>query len=117
MAVALKRIDTSVSVISNSLPITARAPLPEIIRPETAARTNLALPRVNMSGGDESAADYQNPRSIAPITQAERTAYSVEERINRLVIEVAAEKGSAARIVRAPRDAKIELVNSGGNAK
>jgi TP901 family phage tail tape measure protein len=157
IAAVLRHIDASVSVISNSLPITARAPLPaiitaatapvipetltrnvidiaailrkidgtvfdisravtEITAPETATRTSLALPQVRMNGDDEDAPDYYNPRNISPITQAERMAYSFEERVERIVIQVAAEKGTAARIIRAPRDAEIELVNSGGNA-
>jgi hypothetical protein len=73
------------------------------------------LPRVNTGGGDGSAA-HHNPRAIAPITQAERAAYSFHEERRTIVIEVAAEKGTAARIVRAPRDADIQLVMSGGNA-
>jgi hypothetical protein len=66
-------------------------------------------------GGDEGASDYYNPRNVAPITQAERMAYSFSERRETIVIEVAAEKGTAARIVRAPRDVDIRLVTSGGN--
>ena len=69
---------------------------------------------MNGDGGDTP--EYINPRNIAPITQAERTAYNYSERMERLIIEVAAEKGTAARIVRAPRDAEIMLVHSGGNA-
>ena len=67
-------------------------------------------------GGDEGANDYHNPRNVSPITQAERTAYSFSERRETVVIEVAAEKGTAARIVRAPRDVDIRLVTSGSNA-
>jgi hypothetical protein len=66
-------------------------------------------------GGDEGAGDYYNPRNVAPVTQAERMAYSFSERRETIVIEVAAEKGTAARIVRAPRDVDIQLVTSGGN--
>jgi hypothetical protein len=113
----LRKIDASVSDIFRRLPVFDTAGIaPEIIRADTVTRTSFALPRVNMSGDSEDAPDYTNPRAIAPITQAERTAYSVEERINRLIIEVTAEKGTAARIARAPRDAEIELVSSGGNA-
>jgi hypothetical protein len=43
-------------------------------------------------------------------------AYSFSERRETIVIEVAAEKGTAARIVRAPRDVDIRLVTSGSNA-
>jgi TP901 family phage tail tape measure protein len=115
IAAVLRKIDASVSIIASSLPIAARAPLPEITATGTATRTSFALPQVRMNGDEEDASDYYNPRAIAPITQAERMVYRVDERINRLVIEVAAERGTAARIVRAPRDAEIELVNSGGN--
>jgi hypothetical protein len=66
-----------------------------------------------MSGGG-GGPEHTSLRPPPPVTQAERTAYNVEERINRLIIEVAAEKGTAARIVRAPRDAEISLVKSGG---
>jgi hypothetical protein len=66
-------------------------------------------------GGDEGASDYYNPRNVPPITQAERMAYSFRESRETIVIEVAAEKGTAARIVRAPRDVDIQLVASGGN--
>jgi hypothetical protein len=76
----------------------------------TSTRTSFSMPGI--SSDNESAA----PREVAPVTQAERTAYGFNERIERLIIEVAAEKGTAARIVRAPRDAEIMLVNSGGNA-
>jgi hypothetical protein len=110
----LQRIDASVSLISRSLPPAARAELPAIAAPGTATRTSLALPRVNMGGGD--GPDYHNPRDISPVTQTERMAYSLEERRHTIVIEVAAEKGTAARIVRAPRDVDIQIVRSGGNA-
>ena len=66
-------------------------------------------------GGDDGANDYYNPRNVPPITQAERMAYSFTEHRDTIVIEVAAEKGTAARVVRAPRDVDIRLVTSGGN--
>jgi TP901 family phage tail tape measure protein len=112
IAATLQRIEASVSLISRSLPLAARMELPAITAPGTATRTSLALPRVNMGGGGE---DNYRARDISPITQAERTAYSLEERRQTIVIEVAAEKGTAARIVRAPRDVDIRLVTSGGN--
>jgi TP901 family phage tail tape measure protein len=115
IAAALKSIDGSVSAIARRLPPEVRAELPAMTSPATATRTNLSLPRVNM-GGNDGSADYYNPRNMPPITQVERTAYNIEERIQRLVIEVAAEKGTSARIARAPRDADIRLVNTGGNA-
>jgi hypothetical protein len=115
IAAAINKTNATVNSIEQKLPISARSDMPEIIRPQTATQTAFELPRVNMSGGDEDTPDYYNPRNIAPVTQAERTAYSVEERINRLIIEVAAEKGTIARIVRAPRDAEIQLTRSGGN--
>jgi hypothetical protein len=102
IAAILRRIDAGVSRISQSL------------SPIAATRTGPITPRVRM-GGDEGASDYSNPRNIAPITQAERTAYSFSERRETVVIEVAAEKGTAARVVRAPRDVDIRLVTSGGN--
>jgi hypothetical protein len=74
------------------------------------------MPSVNMGGGESGTSSRQDPRAIAPITQAERTAYSVEERINRLGIQAAAENGTSARIIRSPRNAQIELVRSEGNA-
>jgi len=52
----------------------------------------------------------------APVTQAERMIYSVEEYNQRLRIEVAAERGTSARVVSVPKDADIRLVHSGGNA-
>jgi TP901 family phage tail tape measure protein len=106
VASILRRIDNSVSTIARNTPA--------ITVPETSTRTSLAAPRIG--GENESAEDYRNPREVAPVTQAERAAYSYSERMERLVIEVAAERGTAARIVRAPRDAEIQLVNSGGNA-
>jgi hypothetical protein len=114
IAAILQRIDAGVSLIARSLPIPARAELSSIAAPETATRVSPITPRVNM-GGDDGARDYYNPRNVAPITQADRTAYSFNER-REIVIEVAAEKGTAARIVRAPRDVDIQLVASGGNA-
>jgi hypothetical protein len=115
IAATLRSIDGSVSAIAHNLPPAARAELPAMTAPVMATRTNLSLPRVNM-GGNDGSADYYNPRNMPPITQVERTAYNIEERIQRLVIEVAAEKGTSARIARAPRDADIRLVNTGGNA-
>jgi hypothetical protein len=114
IAATLQKIDASVSLIARILPQAARAELPAITAPVTATRTSPALPRINMGGGDGE--DYSNPRDISPVTQAERMAYSFEERQEKIVIEVAAEKGTAARIVRAPRDVDIQLVASGGNA-
>jgi len=100
MTYILRKIDGATHDIANGLTITS---------------ASLELPRVNTSGGDEDAPGYYNPRAIAPITQAERMAHSVEERIQRIIIEVAAEKGTSARVVHAPRDAEIELITSGGN--
>jgi TP901 family phage tail tape measure protein len=57
-----------------------------------------------------------DPRGIAPVTQAEQTAYSLQERRETVGIEVSAAKGTEARITRAPRDINIELVSSGSNA-
>jgi hypothetical protein len=57
-----------------------------------------------------------NPGSIAPVTQGERMAYSLQERRETLAIEVQAAKGSEARIVRAPGNMDIELTSSGGIA-
>jgi hypothetical protein len=102
ISATLQRIDASVSLISHSLPLAARAELPAMAAPGTATRTRPLSPRVNMGG--PSGGDYSNPRDISPITQYERMAYSLEERRQTIVIEVAAEKGTAARIVRAPRD-------------
>jgi hypothetical protein len=56
-----------------------------------------------------------DPRSIAPVTQAERTAYILQERRETVGIEVSAARGTEARITRAPRDINIELVSSGSN--
>jgi TP901 family phage tail tape measure protein len=111
----LRKIDANIYSIFNTLPGLSRPVAFEMARPETATRMSLDLPRVNMNGDDRDTPEYENPRNIAPITQAERTAYNVEERIQRIIIEVAAEQGTAARIIRAPRDAEIELVHSGGN--
>jgi hypothetical protein len=107
IAAILRRIDDGVSLISGSLSATLSAPV-------TATQTIPITPRVRM-GGDEGAGDYYNPRNVAPITQAERMAYSFSERRETIVIEVAAEKGTAARVVRTPRDIDIRLVTSGGN--
>jgi TP901 family phage tail tape measure protein len=57
-----------------------------------------------------------DPRGIAPVTQAEQTVYSLQERRETVGIEVSAAKGTDARITRAPRDINIELVSSGSNA-
>jgi hypothetical protein len=115
IAAVLRKIDNSVSFIAHSLPVSVRPELPAITAPETATRTSFKPPRIRM-GGDEGANDYLNPRNIAPVTQAERMAYSLQERRETVVIEVAAEKGTAAHIVRAPRDVDIQLISSGGNA-
>jgi hypothetical protein len=115
IAAVLRKIDNSVSFIARSLPVSARSEFSVITVPAAVTRTSFAPPRIRM-GGDEGANDYLNPRDIAPVTQAERMAYSLQERRETVVIEVAAEKGTAARIVRAPRDVDIQLVSSGGNA-
>jgi hypothetical protein len=93
IAAILRKIDVSVASIAQSV-----------------------FPRITMNGDGGDTPEYISPRNIAPITQAERTAYNYSERMERLIIEVAAENGTSARIVRAPRDAKIALVHSGGNA-
>jgi hypothetical protein len=110
IAAVLRRIDASVSEIARNLPVSARSELSEIRTSEIVTRTSLAVPRVKMSGEDEDSPNYYNPRTIAPVTQAERMAYNLQERRETIVIEVAAEKGTAARIVRAPRDVDIRLV-------
>ncbi|MDR2734306.1 MAG: phage tail tape measure protein [Spirochaetota bacterium] len=60
--------------------------------------------------------DSEELRRTSPITQSERAAYHIEEHIQRLIIEVAAEKGTAARVIRAPKGADIQLTRSGSNA-
>jgi len=101
MTYILRKIDTATRDIANSL---------------TSTGSSINMPRVKMGGDtDEDSPSFSNPRSIAPITQADRMAYNVDERIQKLIIEVAAEKGTSARIVRAPRSAEIELTTSGGN--
>jgi len=76
MTYILRKIDTATRDIANNL---------------TATGSSLA-PKVKMNNDDEELPNFSNPRSIAPITQAERMAHNVEER------------------------AEIELVTSGGNA-
>jgi hypothetical protein len=115
IAAILRRIDASVTKISN-LPVSARSDIPEITAPVSATRASLALPRVNMSGDAEEDSGYFSRRAISPITQAERAAYSTRERREKIVREVVAGPGTAARVVRAPRDVEIQLVTSGGNA-
>jgi hypothetical protein len=115
IAAILRKINNSVLDISRKLPVSVRFDIPELTSPKTATRTSLVLPRVNAGGGDDDAPGYFSPRGISPITQAERMAYSLQEHRETVVIEVAAEKGTAARIVRAPRDVDIHLVTSGGN--
>lgn len=92
---------------------------------QTATTTSMEIPHIDMSGGDNETANNaprtgrngrRSPRTIAPVTQAERTASSVQERIDKLIIQVAAEKGTSARIVRAPHNARVEITRSGGNA-
>jgi TP901 family phage tail tape measure protein len=56
-----------------------------------------------------------NPKNTSPVTQADRVAYSLQERRETIAIEVSAAKGSEARIVSAPRDIDIKVVQSGGN--
>jgi hypothetical protein len=108
----LQRIEGLVSTISLGPSPPARTELSAITVPAAVTRANPALPWIRTDGGGEGY-DY-HPGNISPITQAERMAYSLQER-REIVIEVAAEKGTAARIVRAPRDADIRLVTSGGN--
>jgi TP901 family phage tail tape measure protein len=121
IAGSLRNISDTVLDISRavSLPVSARSivrsKLPAIAAPEAATRMSLLLPKIDMSGGeDEDGPGYHDPRQISPITQAERMVYNLAEQ--RVLIEVAAERGTAARIVRAPRDVDIKLVRSGGNA-
>jgi TP901 family phage tail tape measure protein len=111
IAATLQRIEGAVSNIARSLPLAARAELSAMGAPATATRMSPVSPQIDMGGGG----DHSRARDISPITQAERTAYSYEEHERKIVIEVAAEKGTAARVVRAPRDADIQLVASGGN--
>jgi hypothetical protein len=99
MTYILRKIDTATRDIANGL---------------TSTGSNL-MPNVKMNGDDDESPNFNNPRAIAPITQAERMTYNVRERIQKIIIEVAAEKGTSARVVRAPRSAEIELTTSGGN--
>jgi TP901 family phage tail tape measure protein len=113
----MRSVDASLLDISHNiaLPVAVRLELFAIAAPEAATRMSLRLPKIDMSGGeDEDAPGYHNPRQISPITPAERMVYNLTEQ--RVLIEVAAERGTAARIVRSPRDVDIKLVRSGGNA-
>jgi hypothetical protein len=106
----ISRTITSISAVMRNIETAAHS-----IDTKLPFQMRLEFPRFDASE-DEDAPDYINPRNIAPVTQAERMAHSVQERINRLIIEVAAERGTSARIIRAPQDPRIELVFSGSNA-
>jgi hypothetical protein len=77
------------------------------------------MPRLRTASSDAGSYDAGsgdiNPRNIAPVTQAERVAYSIQERRETVVIEVAAAQGTEARIVRSPKNVNIRLVHSGAN--
>ena len=72
-------------------------------------RVASATPSLSFGCGD----GESNPSAVAPVTQAERMAYSLQERRETVVIEVSAAKGTSARVVSAPRDVDIRLVKSG----
>jgi TP901 family phage tail tape measure protein len=74
------------------------------------------LPRIYSGNDEDDATGANGARNIAPVTQGERMAYSLQERRETLAIEVQAAKGSEARIVRAPIGMDIELTSSGGMA-
>jgi hypothetical protein len=61
-------------------------------------------------------APEDDARNTAPITQAERMAYSLQEKREIVTIEVSAARGSEAKIINAPDNLDIQLVSSGGNA-
>jgi hypothetical protein len=77
------------------------------------------MPRLRTASSDAGSYDAGsgdiNPRNTAPVTQAERIAYSMQERRETVVIEVAAAQGTEARIVRSPKNVNIRLVHSGAN--
>jgi TP901 family phage tail tape measure protein len=50
----------------------------------------------------------------APVTQGERTAYSLQERRETAVIELRAAQGTEAEIIRAAPETNIRLIRSGG---
>jgi hypothetical protein len=98
---AIMRIDANVTKITQSVPA--------------------GLPRMEWNGGGAggtqtaSGADI-NPYNISPVTQGERTAYSLQERRETVGIEVSAAAGTDARIIKKPHDIDIKLIHSGSNA-
>jgi TP901 family phage tail tape measure protein len=73
-------------------------------------RTASTLPSLSFERGESES----NPSVIAPITQAERMAYSLQEYRETVVIEVSTSKETSARVVSAPRDVDVRLIKSGG---
>jgi hypothetical protein len=84
---------------------------------QTAQAMPPSFPPLYLNNHDDSGTNSgnNNPRNTAPITWAERTAYNLSERRETVVIEVAAAKGTDARIIKAPQNIDIQLVSSGGN--
>ena len=70
---------------------------------------------INTGRREREQADREDPRNIPPVTSDERMAYSLRENRETLGIEVAAARGTEARVVRRPRSPNIHVVNSGGN--
>ena len=110
IAALLKSIDGNVTAItSRTATAIGAADLPSIGSPPTATITGGHRLAGNAEGTDSA-------RNIAPVSQGERIAYSLIERRETLAVEVSAARGSEARIIRAPRDIDIELINLGGNS-
>jgi len=86
-----------------------------ILREILASARAIEMATVTITTGraEREGADKDNPRNIAPVTREERITHSIQE--NLLTIEVSAAQGTQARIVRVPRSANIQLVNSGSN--
>jgi hypothetical protein len=94
ISVSIKHIDSSVADILRSI---------------------ASIPYIKIRDDNEGYAS-ENPRNRAPVTQAERIAYSLQERRETVAIEVSTAKDAEARITHASRDINIQLVRSGGNS-
>jgi hypothetical protein len=126
VAEILRKIGADVSVIAKR-GVSLTLPAALIVEPPVTRNTGAAdnallpargynppLPAVFRSreGGETVS---ENPRRIAPVTQAERAAF-IAERREKLAIEVSAAKGTEARIIAAPKRVDVKLVKSGGFA-
>jgi hypothetical protein len=114
----VRHIDASASGVLTIAGTPLSIQVPELAAVAQALRTTAVPAGTGLSmglGRSENTTTAESPRNTAPITREER-AYSLEERRDKVDIELSAAQGTSARVTRRPRSANVSLTSSGGNA-